>query len=250
MTVRVAIVDDEAAARARLRRLLAAEDVVVVGEAADGLAALDLVSRERPELLLLDIGMPEVSGLDVARRLPAPAPLVIFQTAHGEFAIDAFDREAVDYLLKPIAPERLATAIERARRRLQAPGPFTPALSEVASRLEALLPPARPRRLLVRYQSGHRLIEIDGIVRFIARDGLTYAVTSEGAHTVDDTLDALERRLRPLFVRCSRADLVAVDRIDQLRAAGDGSAVVTLADGTPLRVSRRRAADVWNAVQR
>ena len=84
----------------------------------------------------------------------------------------------------------------------------------------------------------------------VARDGLTYAVTSEGAHTVDDTLDALERRLRPLFVRCSRADLVAVDRIDQLRAAGDGSAVVTLADGTPLRVSRRRAADVWNAVQR
>jgi len=249
MTLRVAIVDDEAAARARLRRLLADEDVVIVGDAADGIAALELVGRERPDLVLLDIGMPEVSGLDVARRLPDPAPLVVFQTAHGEFALEAFEREAVDYLLKPVTRERLAAAVDRARRRLAATDRTAVPVSEIAARLDALLPRSRPRRLLVRYQAAHRLIEVADIVRFVAREGLTYAVTSQGSHVADDSLDAIEHRLSPLFIRVSRADLVAVARVDRLAAEGDGSALMTLKDGTTLRVSRRRAAEVWKAVE-
>jgi len=93
------------------------------------------------------------------------------------------------------------------------------------------------------------LIEVADIVRFFAREGLTYAVTSQGSHVADDSLDAIEHRLSPLFIRVSRADLVAVARVDRLAAEGDGSALMTLKDGTTLRVSRRRAAEVWKAVE-
>jgi DNA-binding LytR/AlgR family response regulator len=121
-------------------------------------------------------------------------------------------------------------------------------MAAIAARLDALVPRPRPRRLLARFQSGYRLIDVADIVRFVAHEGLTYAVIGPTSLAVDDTLDALERRFDAVFVRTGRADLVALDRIDRLQSQGDGSAVVTLKDGTTLRVSRRRAADVWRAV--
>ena len=116
--MRVLIVDDEPAARQRLALLLADLDVEVVGEAANGIEALELVRERRPDLLLLDIAMPEVDGFDVVRHLPEPRPLVVFQTAYDEHALKAFDHEALDYVVKPVTRERLAQALDRARRRL------------------------------------------------------------------------------------------------------------------------------------
>jgi DNA-binding LytR/AlgR family response regulator len=248
--IRILIVDDEPAARARLVRLLQGLDAEVVAEAGDGLEALELAARHRPDVMLLDIEMPEVSGLDVARRLATPGPLVIFQTAYDQYALEAFTREALDYLVKPVTRERLADAVARAARRLHERADAVRVTAEVAARLDAVLPPRRPRRLLVRYQAGHRLVAVAEIDRFVARDGLTYAVTRQGEHVVDDSLDEISRRLAGAFVRTSRADLVAIDRVDRLVSTGDGGATITLKDGTLAHVSRRRAADVRRALER
>jgi DNA-binding LytR/AlgR family response regulator len=108
--MRVLIVDDEAAARTRLASLVEEIDpaIDIVGEAQDGVAALELVRTQLPDVILLDIAMPEVDGLDVARHLPDPRPLIIFQTAYHEYALDAFDQQALDYVVKPVRRERLA----------------------------------------------------------------------------------------------------------------------------------------------
>ena len=246
--MRVLIVDDERAARQRLARLLADLDVEVAGEAADGLVALELAERDRPDVILLDIEMPEVSGLDVARRLSDPRPLIIFQTAFDQYALDAFEREALDFLLKPVTRERLAHALARAERRLAERAGVTRVTAEMAARLEASLShgarPRAPRRLLVRHQSGHRLLPVAEIDRFVAADGVVHAVSGRTQHMVDDSLDALETRLSAAFVRTSRADLIAIDRVDRIVSNGDGSASLMLKDGSAWHVSRRRAAGV------
>lgn len=252
--IRILIVDDESAARKRLARLLVDLGVEVVGEAANGLEALDLARRVRADVILLDIKMPEVSGLDVARRLPEPRPLVIFQTAFGEYALEAFEREALDYLLKPVTRERLAQALARAESRLAERAGITRVTAEMAVRLEQSLlersasGARRPRRLLVRHQAGHRLLPVADVDRFVAREGLVYAAAGQSQSVVDDSLDELERRLAGLFVRTGRADLLAIDRIDRIVSNGNGSAMVTLRDGAEYRVSRRRAADVRRAL--
>ena len=135
--MRLLIVDDEAAARRRLAELVEEIDpagIDIVGEAPDGVAALELVRVKQPDVILLDIAMPEVDGLDVVRHLPEPRPLVIFQTAYKEYAIKAFDHEALDYVVKPVRRERLAQALERARARLAEAGVRGSATSEELER--------------------------------------------------------------------------------------------------------------------
>ncbi len=120
--MRVLIVDDEAPARARLRRLLgAATDVDVVGEAADGAQALALAETLCPDALFLDVQMPEVNGFDVAASLPDGGPALVFVTAYDRYALQAFDTHAVDYLLKPVAPEKLERALQRLRAAQRGP---------------------------------------------------------------------------------------------------------------------------------
>ena len=144
--MRLLIVDDERPARDRLRRMLAlAPGIASVREAVDGVEALRMVESERPDALLLDIEMPELSGIDLAASLPAPAPLVVFVTAHEDYALRAFDSEAVDYLLKPFDQERLHRALERLRARLAAP-------VQAASP-----PPSPPRQLLVSERGATRV---------------------------------------------------------------------------------------------
>ena len=248
--MRALIVDDEPAALRRLASLLDELGVEVVGEAPNGVVALDLARQRRPDVVFLDIAMPEVDGFDVARRLEDPRPLVIFQTAYGEYALEAFDHEAVDYVVKPVTRERLALAIDRAQRRL--PDDRRVLDSQTLRRFGAAIGhrPGRPARLLVRHGGGHKLVPVEQISRFHAGEGLVYAHLAGAAPGTDYTLNELESRLEGAFVRVSRSDLVSIAAITGIRSNGDGSATLSLSTGDAVHVSRRRAAGVRRLLER
>lgn len=226
-------------------------DVEVTGEAANGLEALDRVSTQRPDVLLLDISMPEVDGFDVVRHLPDPRPLVIFQTAFDEHALRAFEHEALDYVVKPVALERLRQALDRARIRLET----TRAANlggDVLARLTAALPSVgsvRKPRILVRDGSGRLLLPLREILRFTAAEGTVTAIARGARWPSDYTLTELEDRIGHGFARVSRSELVNVDHITRLEPLSDGSAELTLSDRTVVRVSRRRAPQVRRALE-
>jgi DNA-binding LytR/AlgR family response regulator len=252
--MRVLIVDDEAAARARLASLveeIGAAGVTVVGEASDGMSALELARTRQPDLILLDISMPEVDGFDVARHLPEPRPLIIFQTAYAEYALQAFEHEALDYVVKPVSRARLARALERARARLattaRARGWDAGSLERLGSALGYQR--ARPERVLVRAGAAHKLVPLAEISRFSAGDGVVYAHTPNGQPITDYTLAELEERSAGGFVRVSRADLVNIACVERIRSNGDGSATLVLRDGARVRVSRRRASGVRKTLE-
>jgi DNA-binding LytR/AlgR family response regulator len=250
--MRVLIVDDEAAARRRLATLVEELGIDIVGEAADGVSALQLLRERQPDIVFLDVVMPEVDGFDVARHLPEPRALVIFQTAHAEFAVKAFEHDALDYVVKPVTRERLAQAIERARRRLAEATTIERLTPETLKQLGSAIRyrPARPQRLLVRHGAGHRLVALHDIICFAASEGLVYAHTSDQPSGTDYTLDELELRTAGAFVRASRAALVNLSHITAITSNGDGSATLSLDDGGSVRVSRRRATAVREALGR
>ena len=252
--MRVLIVDDESAARVRLASLLEEIDaagIEIVGEAGDGVSALELVRQHQPDLVLLDISMPEVDGFDVARHMPHPRPLIIFQTAFAEYALQAFDHEALDYVVKPVTRTRLAKAIERARTRLTAQDPRSGWDSGSLDRLGNALgyQPGRSPRVLVRAGAAHRLLPLSDVMRFTAGEGVVYAQTVAGQSITDYTLAELEARTAGDFIRVSRGTIVNVSYIERIKSNGDGSATLILKDGTEVRVSRRRASEVRNALE-
>jgi two-component system, LytTR family, response regulator len=219
--LRLLIVDDEPPARARLRRLLAAlPGVMVVGEAGDGLQALALTETLRPDALLLDVQMPELGGLDVAASLPDGGPAVVFVTAYDDYALPAFDAAAVDYLLKPVDPARLARAIARLRQR----GPAA----------------ARPTaaRLVVSERGQLRVIDCSSLLWLQAADNYVELHAAGRMHLLRRTLDALLADLGPGFVRIHRSRAVAVAAVSAVEAAERGNATVRLSDGTTLACSR------------
>lgn len=253
MTLRVLIVDDEAAARARLATMLEELDVEVVGMAENGVAAIAMAGELRPNVVLLDIVMPEVDGFDVARHLPDPPPLIVFQTAHHEHALRAFEHEAIDYVLKPVTLNRLQQALDRAQRRVASATAAT-MVRQVVERLEhaisSVTTEARARtRLLVRDRGAHRLLPFAEIVRFSADDGLVLAHATSGRFLVDYTLNELEGRAGSRFVRCSRTNLVQLDRIVRFAPNPDGSAELILSDGSRVRASRRRTPELRRALE-
>ena len=250
--MRVLIVDDEPPARRRLAAILDELGVEIAGEAADGSTALTLVRARHPDVLFLDIAMPEVDGFDVARHLPEPRPLIVFQTAYAQYAVQAFDYDAVDYIVKPASRARVMQAIDRAERRLaalRAPAALAP---ETWSRIGLSLGhvPQRSERLLVRHGAGHKLVAVVAIERFSAEAGIVYALTASARHGTDYTLHELENRFGGLFVRASRSDLVALLHVTHIAGNGDGSATLTLTSATKVHVSRRRAAAVRAVLER
>lgn len=249
MMLRVLIVDDEAPARHRLAALIEEIDprgIEIVGEAADGVEALALTRERRPDVMLLDVEMREVDGFDVVRHLSDPRPLVIFQTAHHRYAVEAFEQAALDFVVKPVTRDRLVRALERARQRLAERRDWPPPTADTLERAGAALGyrPGAPARLLVRHGSGHRLVPVRSITRFTAADGVVYAQVGAEASLCDYTLTELEHRLGAAFLRVNRADLVQVAWIAGVESNGDGSLSLTARDGTRVHVSRRRAADV------
>lgn len=224
--LRLLIADDEPPARARLRRLLAAlPGVQVAGEAEGGLQALALAETLRPDALLLDVQMPEVSGLDVAASLPDAAhggPAVVFVTAYDDYALPAFDAAAVDYLLKPVEPARLARAVERLRQRR----PQAAAARPAAARL-------------VTSERGHlQVIACADVLWLQAADNYVELHTAQRTHLLRRTLDALLADLGPGFVRIHRSRAVALAAVSAVEAADRGNATVVLSNGVRVGCSR------------
>ena len=218
--MRVLIVDDEPLARARLVRMLAKVDgVSVAGEAGDGVEALARIDALAPDLVLLDIHMPGLDGVSLARRPDLPP--IVFVTAHPEHAVPAFEVAAVDYLLKPVAQARLEQAIARARAR-----------------------PAPPVRVRAHTRLGARLVPAEEVACFSARDKYSVFVHDGEELLLEESLSALEARLGPLgFVRVHRAELVNLHRARGLYSDG-ARLVLELDDARRVPVSRRMAAKV------
>jgi len=222
------IVDDERPARDRLRRMLAlAPGVESVREAADGIEALRMVESERPDALLLDIEMPELSGIDLAASLPAPAPPVVFVTAHQDYALRAFDSEAVDYLLKPFDQARLQRALERLRARLAAP------------MQAATAPPSAPRQLLVSERGATRVVQVADIEWLETADNYVALHTRAGAPLLRQTLGALLDQLGTAFVRCHRRAAVRLSAIARIEPFEKGDCELVLCSGARVPCSRQ-----------
>jgi two-component system LytT family response regulator len=238
MTLRVLLVDDEAVAGRRIQRLLAAEpDVAVVGECADGATAVGAIEALRPDLVFLDVQMPELDGFEVVQALaPAVLPAIVFVTAFDRYALRAFDIHAIDYLLKPFTAERFRTALARARARLErrAADPGLAALvAELRDRARYL------SRIPVRAAGRILLVDLAAIDWMEAADNYVRLHAGRSEYLVRDTLGALERRLDPRrFARIHRSAIVQIDRVAELRSATHGDLEVRLRDGTRLTLSR------------
>lgn len=236
----VLLVDDEPPARSRLGRMLARlAGVTVVGEAQSGVEALEKIAELRPDLVFLDVQMPELDGLSVAAQLGPGGPKVIFATAYDEHALRAFDLAAVDYLVKPIARERLEVAIERARARL------TPAAAD-ARAVQAHVGQRAPR-MAVKVGARYVVFETARIDAVLAQDDYA-AILVDGKELLsDESLDRLAERLDPdAFVRVHRSAIVNVGRIVELEHEGDRKYLAVLGDAarTKVPIARDRLDDV------
>jgi two-component system LytT family response regulator len=259
--LRVVLVDDEALARSRVRRLLGEiGGADVVGEADSVVAARVLLSQTRPDLVLLDVQMPGEDGFALLEGL-SPRPAVVFVTAFDHYAVRAFEENAVDYLLKPFRKERLAEALERARRDLARP-------EEMAARLSALVaalgagaipgasaaagygaspaggPAALLERFTVRVGTRQVILKAEEILWFGAEEKLVFAATEGDRHWLNFTLDQLEKRLDPRrFARVHRGAIVNLDYAAALKPGFAGTYTLVLKDRerTEVPVSRARA---------
>ena len=245
----VLIVDDEAPARDRLRQLLEEDGAhVVVGEAGDGRRALELAQELSPDVVVLDIRMPGLSGIETAHHLNTfeNPPAVIFATAYDEYAIAAFEASAVGYVLKPVRRERLNQALELAGRLSNS------ALGTVASKAGLT---TRREHVCARLQGEMKLIPISDVQYFLADQKYVSVFHVNGQDLIDDSLKALEEEFEDTFVRIHRGALVAVSSIDSLRKNEDGRMQVVLRDGGTddvegLIVSRRHQTNVKRRLQK
>ncbi len=232
--MKVIIADDEPIARERLRALLAEHaDLKLVAEAGDGAEALHACAEHAPDLVLLDIAMPGIDGLEAARHLVAfePRPAVVFCTAYDAHALSAFEAAAVDYLVKPVRRERLAVAIERAR-------------TFVAGRSQRRDEPAPAERrrshLCARLRGSLRLIPIEDIRYLHAEEKYVVVHHARGEDLIEESLKSLETEFAESFVRIHRNCLVAREELTELRRTHDGRIEAVLKHGDkPLEVSRR-----------
>lgn len=232
--MKVLIADDEPMARERLRALLAEhDDLRLVAEAADGAAALDACAQHHPDIVLLDIAMPGLDGLDAARRLAEaePRPAVVFCTAYDQHALSAFDAAAVDYLVKPVRRERLAAALERARTFVAGRQPRGDGAAE---------PGKRRTHLCARLRGSLRLIPVEEIRYLHAEEKYVVVHHARGEDLIEESLKSLEHEFSERFVRIHRNCLIARDELVELRRLADGRIEAILRHGEkPLEVSRR-----------
>ena len=240
MKVRTLVVDDEPLARAGLRAMLTAFDwVEVVGEAADGAAAVEAIERLKPELVFLDVQMPGMTGTDVLHRIQQQ-PYVIFTTAFSQHAVSAFELGAVDYLLKPFGPARLSAAMERIRAAIGEPCGVG-----ALERLAGALTRGPISRLFVRSAGNLVPLLITEIAAFEADRDYVIAHTEHKRYTLNLSLSRLEERLDPnRFVRVHRAHIVNLDQVRAFKRDSRGNLEAELLNGRRVPVSRARAQEL------
>jgi two-component system LytT family response regulator len=248
--LRVLVVDDEPLGRGRLLDLLEEQsDVEVVGTAADGAAAVDAIRTLDPDLVFLDVQMPRMSGVDVVREIGTERmPATIFVTAYDEYALQAFDAAAVDYLVKPFRDERFEEAFRRARRRIEADS-----REQLHEQLMALLrgePSGEPSRGSTPRHLERIAVQMKGRMRVVPVGSIDY-ITASGAYAelhvgterfvIRESMQQLEERLDPArFMRVHRSTIVRLDLVETLLRSEGSDYHVQLKGGTRLRVSRSR----------
>jgi DNA-binding LytR/AlgR family response regulator len=245
MKLRALIVDDEDLARSALRRLLVeAGDVEIVGEASNGVEALESIAELKPDVVLLDIEMPGFDGFEVVQQLENP-PVIVFVTAYDEYAVRAFEANAIDYLLKPVRPERLERALRRVRERLGAPD---------AAKVLDVREVARERggplqRIAARRGKRIVIVPVRDIIRVEIEDKLVFAVTANDRLLIEKTITELEAMLEPAgFLRISRGELVNLETVKELLPWFSGTWRVKLVNGEERDVSRDRAKQLREAM--
>ena len=236
--MRVLIVDDERPARDKLRRMLDQQPGVdAIDEARDGVEALQRIAEFQPDACFLDIQMPEVSGLELAASLPAPAPLIVFVTAFDQYAIRAFDANAIDYLLKPFDLARLQRALQRLRERLQALPAADPALPAFGN--------GHPvRQLLVTERGVTRVVRVEQVGWIETADNYVVLHCAAEHPLMRQTLAGLLDKLGPGFVRCHRRAAVQLSWIDSVVALDKGDCELVLRGGARVPCSRQYRAAV------
>ena len=249
MKIRTLIVDDMPLSRQRTRRYLAGEaDVEIVGECGDADAALQAIDTLVPDLVLLDVQMPGINGLDLLEKIPAERrPAVVFITAFDEFAVPAFAAHAVDFLLKPFDHERMAKVMRRVREHL-APKPVSPPKTKSATQ------PSQDKSPYL-----HRIaVKSVGRTVFVAIDGVDWLETAgnyvslhvgKETHLVRETMNQIETQLDPSqFVRIHRSTMVRIEAIREIQPLFNGDRAVILRDGTKLTMSRSYRDKVQDAL--
>jgi len=242
--MRSLVIDDEADARARLIRLLGAHpEVAVIGEAQDGLEAIEKIEELRPDLLFLDIEMPGLKGFEVLRSIPSAIeiPLVIFTTGYDQHALAAFEANALAYLLKPIEPERLSVAIERSSK-------LCSLSAEREKERESILratgeAPKTLRKIVCRKDGRALLVPSEQILWFQVQDGIVRATTAKDSFWVNYQLAELEAALPDEFFRARREVLVNMSQIKEIKPYFKSSFLLIMADAasTEIAVSERQA---------
>jgi DNA-binding LytR/AlgR family response regulator len=238
------VVDDEPLARAYLRRQLELQSVEVVGEAESAAEAMQLVKSLGPQLLFLDIRLPGLTGLEFAKVIQQfdAVTQIIFVTAHAQYAADAFERDVLDYLLKPVAPQRLATCLVRARERL---AQITASRNTEARHDGSPDLRTNNERLPIRDEYAVRLVPFDTIIYATARDRSVFVATDSGEYRADYTLTQLETILpRSRFFRIHSAWLINLDRVEQLCLLGNHSYLARLTNNQQAPISRYRWAQL------
>lgn len=245
MKIRTLLVDDEDLARAAIRRALETmPDIEIVGECHNGVEAIEAIALLRPDLVLLDIEMPGFDGFQVVQQLTDP-PVIVFITAYDEYAVRAFEANAIDYLLKPVQPERLERALTRVRQRVRGPG------NENGSRVKEI---ARERggplrRLAARRGKRIVIVPLRDVIRLEIEDKLVFAVTAGDRLLIEKTITELEALLEPAgFLRISRGELVNLEMVKELVPWFSGTWRVKLNNGEERDVSRERARQLKEAM--
>jgi two-component system LytT family response regulator len=239
--IRTLIVDDELLARDRMRQLLLKESAVeIIGECSDGRTAVATIREQSPDLVFLDVQMPELDGIGVAEAIgPAAAPVIVFVTAHDKFALRAFEIHAVDYLLKPFDSERFQKALQRALEQVRQRENST-LIERQAALIAELKSPRLDDRIAVKSSGYVVWVKLDEVDWIGSADNYAELHVGAKSHLLRETMAALESRLDPKkFVRISRSVIVNAPRIRELKRLFYGGCELILQDGTRLTSSRR-----------
>lgn len=252
--IRVLIADDEPLVRQGIADILREiPDVTIVGEARDGLEALSLIHEHRPDLLLLDVQMPEIDGFEVVARIELdPPPVVVFVTAYETYALRAFQAHAIDYLLKPFDRSRLEVALQRARAQLAFRGGDDKAKLAHQKLVEALRStPPRTDRFVVRHAGRFVIVPLEKVKWIEAAGNYVHLHTDDGQYLLRETLTGLLAQLDANeFVRIHRSTIVRISAIKELERLFAGDFLVRLVDGRELTLSRNHRREFEAAIGR